>query len=251
MSYYKFKTKELLTPEAELEFLIMAQEGDVNARQILHERNLRFVIKVAFEYKNIVAPEDVIGEGVLGLDHAINKFETDRGLKFITFAVYWIRAHITQYLKDKKSTIRIPVNQQEEIRKAKKQKDGITPEIQKMMNLQSRGVALDKPVSGEGVSIFQDFLEDPDTSKNPGFVPETKVMSFVDGLLKRLPNIEARILKGLFALETEKKTLRDLAEELNISHERVRQLKNQALNKISKFDDAPDILDTYLGIFGR
>jgi len=250
MSNYKFKNIKVLNKKEEAALLTLAQSGNAIARKELVEKNLKFVIKVAFEFKAIVNPDELIGEGVLGLDHAIEEFETDRGLKFITFAVWWIRAFMTQYLKDKKSMIRIPVNKQVEIRDAVKA-DKITPEIQKFLNLKSRGVALDKPISGEGVSTFQDLLADPDTSKVPGAISDLDTMSFVKSLLARLPAIESRILIGLFGIDADgKMTLRELADDLSISHERVRQLKNQALHRISKFDDAADILDNYLEAFG-
>lgn len=250
MSNYIFKDIEVLGKEKETIMLVMAQEGNANARKTLIEKNLKFVIKCSFEFRSIIAPEELIGEGVLGLNHAIDLYETERGLKFITFAVYWIRAYMTQFLKDKKSIIRIPVNKQEEIRAAVKA-DKITPEIQKFLNLKSRGVALDKPVSGEGVSTFQDLLESNDETCRPDHVSEASVMTFVQDLLNRLPKIEATILKGLFALECEKKTLRELATELSISHERVRQLKVQALGRIRKFEDGQEILENYLEAFGR
>jgi len=256
MAEYKIdKTVEVLTKPEERRLITLAKEGNVKARSSLIIHNIRFVVSVANEYRASAEPNELIGEGIIGLDYAIGKFDLGKNYKFITYAVNWIRASITQYLNERHELIRIPTNVKHELRKVKRteeyKKTGRMKDKLEMMEiLRGSGVRLDKPVHGkEGVSTFQDLISDKDKTKTPGNSGRLSVQKFISDLLERLTKIERTVLQGLYGIEQDRMTLQELSNELELSVETVRNIKRNTFKRINKFKDKQELLDSYLEEF--
>ncbi len=197
---------------------------------------MRFVLKVALQYRGCPIPlPDLISIGSLGLVKAIEKFDHTRGLKFISYAVWWIKAYITKALNEEGSMIRLPANQYTKIRQALKP-DNNTPlndEIKKLLSLSRKGRSLDDVLTEGSKATLADVIPDTRAEESDAAAETKCTEKLVKTLLADLPKRDATILKGLFGINFEKSlTLREIGEDLSISHERVRQLRDSALSKL-------------------
>jgi len=256
MSNYKlYKDIKVLSATEQNELITKAQGGCKRSRSKLLKHNLKFIIAMAWKYKAVINPNELVGEGVLGLNLAIDKFDITLGNKFMTFAAWLIRKEMSCFLRDKKSLIRIPSSKQADMAKEKKEKsktsENMSDLFQQLNNLKSSGIRLDKPIKGEGVSIFQDLIADPDKSTTPGSFNDEKIREFTSNLLAELPEIEHKILSGYWGIGRERLNLKELSVLTNLSPERVRQLKEQGLNRIRKLDNNKDLLNNYLEAFAN
>ena len=209
------------------------------AREMLIRANMRFVLKVALQYRGCPIPlPDLVSEGAMGLIRAIESFDHSRGLKFISYAVWWIKAYITRAINEQGSLIRLPANQHLRVRKALKNKskgEELTDEIRELIQLGEAGISFDAPLKADTKTTYQEVLADP-RAANPEHDAEiNSVELMAHELLNELPKREKDVLKGLFGIDHETpQTLREVGESLQISHERVRQLRDQALRRIKK-----------------
>jgi len=229
--------------------LKLAQEGNQKAREKLVKANMRFVLKIALQYRFCSVPlPDLITEGAMGLDHAAKRFDRERGLKFITYAVYWIRAFITRALNEQSSLIRIPANQHLRIRQSLKEfttTADLPDDVQEFMQLSSSGTSIHQTV-GTGRTTFGDTIPDasaanPEHGLNPYMADELAM-----DVLKILPEKELYIMKSLAGIGIEEpKTLREIGKEMDLSHERVRQLQKQAIRRILKSDDGELFIERF------
>ena len=230
---------KVMTPERERELAermlsgFITEEETKEIQKELLEGNLRFVITVSKQYQNqgLDLP-DLIAEGNLGLMKAIENFDWSKRLRFISYAVWWVRQSILQSLNENARTIRLPVNVVQELHKAKKdlEKAGVDlPE--KFANLPYT-VNLDNPLNEEGDTLL-DILNNPnaelaDANMSTEETLKEKLLSMLDVLDER----EKIIIQDYFGLSGSTRTLEDIGNDFDLTKERVRQIKEKALRKL-------------------
>lgn len=230
---------KVMTPEREKELAELINSGNLSNQERdkinkeLLEGNLRFVITVAKQYQNqgLDFP-DLIAEGNLGLMKAIRNFDWTKNLRFISYAVWWVKQSILQSLNDNARTIRLPVNVVQDLHRAKKEvenKGGVLDE--KFQNLPSM-IDLDMHINEDGDTLI-DIIRNPDALMpdagfNTGDILKTKLLD----LLSSLDNREKTIIEDYFGLSGTPRTLEDIGGDFNLTKERVRQIKEKALRKL-------------------
>lgn len=245
-----------LTPEEEKDLGFRVQAGDPEALRRLVESNLRFVVAFAKRFRHSRVPLlDLINEGNIGLIQAASKFDPDRNVKFITYAVWWIRQAILHALSEHGATFRLPQKQANLLYRLERSRQALGRELERSPNdleladeldmspeevrllLSSNQslLSLNQPVDEEGEAEFGDLLEQyvvPDTDE------EVLRQSFEETLrevLSELSEKEREVLTLRFGLDDdEPRTLREIGEQLGISRERVRQIESQALAKLRR-----------------
>jgi RNA polymerase primary sigma factor len=239
-SYLKdIRKKKVMTPEREKELSTLMKSGELTPRQIedmnkeLLEGNLRFVITVAKQYQNQgLDLSDLIAEGNYGLMKAIKNFDWNKDLRFISYAVWWVKQSIIQSLNDNARTIRLPVNVVQDLHRAKKEIEAKGGELEgKFASLPSM-INLDMDINEEGDSLFDVIKNDeadmPDESFNTKDILRTKLL----GLLTCLDERERVIVEDYFGLTGTPRTLEDIGGDFNLTKERVRQIKEKSLRKL-------------------
>ena len=195
--------------------------------------NLRFVISVAKMYQNQgLSIMDLISEGNIGLIKAAERFDPTSGLKFISYAVWWVRQSIMASLNDNARTIRLPVNVVQELHKAKREIESNGGKLDdKFQNLPSI-IDLDMNINEDGDTLVDilknDDAEMPDEAFNSKDMLKSKLMSLLDILDER----EKVIIGDYFGLTGTCRTLEDIGDDFNLTKERVRQIKEKALRKL-------------------
>jgi len=243
--------RKLLTRRREAELARRARAGDQRARNELTESNLKLVVSIVKRFRGYGLPfEDLIQEGNMGLMKAVEKFDPDRGFRFSTYAAWWIRQAVQWAVADKCRTIRVPVHIGEKIRKVGRATDGRSVELGRepseeevaerlgwtvehvldVKALAPDATSLDKPVSGEGeASRLGDFVIDEAASDTPGAVVEEMEATRLREAIGRLAHKVRYVLVRRYGLdERDPSTLAQLAAELELSRERVRQLQTEA-----------------------
>lgn len=245
----KIEKIPLLTREEEVELATSAQAGDQEALDKLIRSNLRYVVTVARKYIGCgLSLADLINEGNVGLIQAAKRFDPLRGVKFITYAVWWIRQAIMHALAEQGGTVRLPLKQMGTLYKIAEsfrehtRRTGSEPssiDVGKALNLPPEEVetilrvyrsylSLDAPISTDGDVSHLDLLQ----SKAFPSVEETYIKSTLtqemDGLLSQLPPREQQILRLRFGFDDEPKTLEEVGKMLGLSRERVRQIEKRA-----------------------
>jgi RNA polymerase primary sigma factor len=244
---------ELLTRPRQVELFRRARTGDDHARKQLIERNLRLVVSVAKKYRG-ASPglpfEDLIQEGNIGLMKAIEKFDPDRGYRFSTYATWWIRQAVGRAKHDKGRTIRLPVAVGERARKVGRVTSALSVElgreptaedvagrlgwtagqVRDVGRITPAATSVDKPVSNEeGASSLGEFLADEAASETPDTVINEIDVAWLRKAIGRLPAKARYVLMRRYGLdEQDPPTLAELAAELGVSRERVRQLQREA-----------------------
>lgn len=246
ISHYLKELRKIpvITPEREKELASIMLSPDVTEEQKdavhaeLLEGNLRFVITVAKEYQGQgIDLGDLISEGNLGLMKAIKTFDWSRGLRFISYAVWWVKQSIFQCLNENSRTIRLPVNIVQEVQRAKKEDKNIGDVNPKLTNL-AHAITFDDHINEEGDTMF-DLLEDPDA-----LMPDSN-LDGSDMVKKQLLNImsvlderENAIVRDYFGIAGTPRTLEDIGGDFGLTKERVRQIKEKALRKLRNESDA-------------
>ena len=229
----------VMTPERERELSERMLSKDITEREKneikkeLLEGNLRFVITVSKQYQNqgLDFP-DLIAEGNYGLMKAIENFDWSKKLRFISYAVWWVRQSILQSLNENARTIRLPVNVVQELHKAKKEMDSSGIELpDKFVNLPYT-IGLDNPLNEEGDTLM-DVLMNPnaelaDSSISTDQTLKDKLLGMLDVLDER----ERVIVEDYFGLSGSTRTLEDIGNDFDLTKERVRQIKEKALRKL-------------------
>lgn len=217
----------------------LAKKGNELARQKLISANMRFVLKVAMNFQNSkLTLADLISEGAIGLARAIDTYEVERGLKFISYAVWWIKAYITKAINETGDLIRLPANQNASLRKALKDTahGGEMLEEHKILaELTQSHVSFDSPLADDSKSTYSDVLAD-ESAPNPMTECEMKSINcLMDDLMSQLPDKEKTVIGSLYGINRpDTQTLREVGSYMKVSHERVRQLRDRALKRLRK-----------------
>ena len=259
--------EDLITVEEEVELAQRIRKGDQAALEKLTRANLRFVVSVAKQYQNQgLSLPDLINEGNLGLIKAAEKFDETRGFKFISYAVWWIRQSILQALAEQSRIVRLPLNQVGSLNKINKalqkfeqenERQPSNEELAEMIDVPRDKIADTMRVSGRHVSVDAPFVEGEDNSLldvliNPdspnadrGLVNES-LNREIERALQTLAPREREIIKSFFGIGCQEMTLEEIGERLDLTRERVRQIKEKAIRKLKK-PAASKLLKTYLG----
>ena len=246
---------ELLTADEEVTLAARIKEGDQLALEKLVKANLRFVVSVAKQYHHSKVPlNDLINEGNLGLIKAAQMFDATKGFKFISYAVWWIRQSIMQALDNHSRMVRIPSNKINGLSKINQaisrmeqtyERQPTEEELAEFLELDINDIkntnyasmkqlSLDAPFEeGEGNSLL-DVLDDPDSNAaGNNFVESSSLKGELHRLLAVLSDREREILIRFFGIGSDySQSLDDIADDLSLTRERVRQIKENALKKL-------------------
>jgi RNA polymerase primary sigma factor len=244
--------RELLTRREETTLSRRVRQGDERARKELIERNLKLVVSVAKRYRGMGLPfEDLIQEGNLGLMKALNRFDPDKGYRFSTYATWWIRQAVGRAVSDKGRIIRLPVQQGEKVRKVGRAIGRLSVElgreptveeivewlgwtaeqVQSVQGTVQGTTSLDQPLfNGDETSSLGDFIVDETLPDIPETIVRGMEVARIREAIGRLPWKARHVLVRRYDLDDSGSisTLAELAAELGISRERVRQLQKEA-----------------------
>ncbi|HAY76784.1 MAG TPA: RNA polymerase subunit sigma [Gemmatimonadetes bacterium] len=245
---------ELITPEREKELGALAQQGDQDAIQELARANLRFVISVAKKYQNRgVSLTDLIQEGNVGLVTAARKFDPDQGVKFISYAVWWIRQAILASLANHGRAVRVPLNRASDLARIFREKERLkqekgrepntdelaeathlTPElVESLQTLNSAEIRLDAPIGdSEDSQLVERFITEE--AAEPEVEVESRLLTeTITDALETLEPRDAKVLRLYFGLQGEREhTLEEIGNMLGVTRERIRQLRDRALRRL-------------------
>ena len=251
----------LLTLQEEKECLELSKKGDIKAKEKLINSNLRFVVKVAKKYRNNgLSFSDLISEGNIGLTIATEKFDNTKEVRFISYAVWWIKQTILKAISEKSRTIRLPVNRLNELTLMQEKIDGQSgksiEDIALSMNIDrdvlntminaSRGVvSFDEPIkNGEMDSTIGDTIKDEYTPSPEDNAVNAILKEDISKLLSKLSTRESAILKYRFGLEGgEPHSLVEVGMAFNLTKERIRQIEKKTIEKLRSFSFTKSLQD--------
>lgn len=249
---------ELLTPEDEEELARRIRDGDEKALETMIHANLRFVVVVAKQYQNQgLALSDLISEGNIGLMKAARRFDEKKGFKFISYAVWWIRQAILHALAEQARLIRLPVNKIEELRRIERSIKKREAEMAQAGEASGDGgdegeprsygkgrhpalpewastpLSLDAPVGDQDAYTLMDRLRDQDSKMPDDALQEELLRTEVRRAVSNLTDRESEVLNLYFGLNSDRAyTLEEIGVRFGLTRERIRQIKQKAINKL-------------------
>lgn len=259
--------EELISTEEEVELAQRIHRGDQEALDRLTRANLRFVVSVAKQYQNQgLALNDLIDEGNLGLIKAAQKFDETRGFKFISYAVWWIRQSILQAISEQSRIVRMPLNQvgfqskltkaivsfeQENERRPSVQEladilDTEVSKVQEALGTNGKKISVDAPFQDDDTNSLIDIMTDENAPGTDNLMEKESLSSDLEAALCSLSDREKDVLKMLFGIGRNEMTAEEVANTLNLTRERVRQIKERALRRLREAENI-GILMKYLG----
>lgn len=246
----------LLTAEEELALARRLRAGDFPARQTLIERNLRLVVNIAKHYLNRGIPLlDLVEEGNLGLIHALEKFDPERGFRFSTYATWWIRQNIERAIMNQSRTIRLPVHVVKELNqvlRTKRQLEAMSngdatvddvarrmerpvSEVRAILALNEHTASLDAPLDIDPTLSIGESLADDDAETPEVQIQDLEVETLVREWIGQLSEKQRMVIRHRYGIdECEVQTLEELADALELTRERVRQIQLEALGQLRR-----------------
>lgn len=243
--------EEMISPDEETELARRIHKGDNEALEKLVKANLRFVVTVAKQYLGQgIGLIDLINEGNIGLITAARKFDETRGFKFISYAVWWIRQSILQALAENSRLVRLPLNQVGNVSKVNRffnkfiQENERRPspdevaealgvddnKVNNVVFSSGRHISMDAPLVEDEDSCLLDLMTNQDNEVTDSTLISESMKEEVHRALDALPEREAEVTKMYFGINTPELGLEEIGNRLNLSRERVRQIKEKALS---------------------
>jgi RNA polymerase primary sigma factor len=255
---------KLLTREGEFELARKIRDGDKAALDLLVNSNLRFVVSVAKKFLNQgLSYMDLIAEGNIGLITAAKRFDERREFRFISYAVWWIRQAIQKAIAEQTNTVRLPINRSQQAMKMKRISQSLEQkhkrqvaetEIAEIMKLDIRKMgqiraasrpllSLDQPLYDEDVTLADTLADPDDVTPDQSYVSEELVQELSDAM-DLLTARERDIVTRYYGLGSEETaSLETIGQDINLSRERVRQIRNQALSKMRQQGHGDRLVD--------
>jgi len=244
----------LLSAEEEVYFSRLSKKGDESGRKRMIESNLRLVVKIARRYMNRgLAFLDLIEEGNLGLIHAVEKFDPERGFRFSTYATWWIRQTIERGLMNQTRTIRLPIHVVKELNAymraarhfAQSQDHEPTAEeiaahldkpvadVKRILGLNERVTSVDTPLGRDSDRSVIDLIPDENNSDPAILLQDADLIHHLDIWLNQLNEKQRKVVEGRFGLNGQAmSTLEEVGNDIGVTRERVRQIQVEALAKL-------------------
>lgn len=259
--------EDLLTPDEEVDLAQRIKKGDKVALEKLTRANLRFVISVAkqYQFQGLSLP-DLINEGNLGLIKAAERFDETKGFKFISYAVWWIRQSILQAIAEQSRVVRLPLNKVGSINKLHKayskleQENDRTPtseelaemvdlpkeKVEKTLQLSGKPLSMDAPFDDDEDGSLIDVMENSDAPEADGTLLNESLSREIERTLSVLPDKEKAVIKYFFGLGVPEMSLEEIGQKLNLTRERVRQIKEKGIRRL-RHSSKNKLLKKYLG----
>ena len=264
--FSSIRTYELLTHEQEVDLSKRAHNGDKQAFDTLVTSNLRLVVNICKEYRARGVPIlDLIEEGNLGLIHAVEKFDPDKGFRFSTYATWWIRQAVEMAISKQSRLVRLPSHVIKELNTflrikrrlqetlhtdsvsvgaVAKEAGSDVDHVRRLLALVEGTVSMD---NGNGHDDERDMtlseiLPDTASDTHAGSIYRDEAVNFVKNWFKNLPPKQRRIIAGRFGLNGDAiETLDDLGAKISLTRERVRQIQNEAMRQLRQLCEAHGI----------
>jgi|TARA_B100000035_G_scaffold253314_1_gene222689 RNA polymerase primary sigma factor len=265
--FSEIENTEPLDTEEEIRLAKLVRKGDKEALNKLINANLKFVVSVANKYRVTGIPlEDLINEGNIGLIKAAYRFDETRGFKFISYAVWWIRQSILQFIADQGRVVRLPANVANAVIKMKRRTEELEQSLERMPTLgelaevmeitkqeaeelvqfNTRSLSTDQPVGDDEKTSLRDLLKSKD-SRPEAQIMKKSLTEEIKRVLNTIPEREAMIIEYYFGIDMDRPlTLEEIGDQLGLTRERVRQLKERAIKRLQHATRA-HLLRAFLG----